>query len=96
MEKLSKEFWLAVKKEYSESKGQVFLCHGSKTFEKMWGNKESRLKVKELEKKFMEDNSFNFNYSTLECLLFSRHEGNDYQLKTQFLNWIIKNEHYEM
>ena len=47
--KLDKEFWTKVQKEYSNSKGQVFLCHGSETFEKAWDNKEVRLKVKDLE-----------------------------------------------
>ena len=66
------------------------------TFKPAWVSIESRKKIKILEKEFMEGRSWEFPYSNCEIVLFQKHEGNDYTLKTQFINWIIDNKHYEL
>ena len=93
--KLSKYFWVKTQEEFSSSCA-FFICNGSPLFRKAWRDRKSKVEIKSLEKKFAEEMKYEFKVFKNANILFKKHKGLPREIRLNFLNWIIKNKHYEL
>lgn len=85
-------FYEKTLKEFKKNR-EIFLCHGSKTFEQKWMYKTNRMKIARKAKKFLkaiDKMQYHSNPTNSGCELFYQTRYRR-QLRLRFLQWCIQN-----